>query len=72
MFVEVCLFELVKVIGDVVDLNVLKVVNFVIKNIEFVKIVFFGEINKVVIVKGLCVIKGVKVVIEVVGGKIEE
>lgn len=70
--VEICLNDLVKVDGEVVILEVLKVVNVIIKDILFVKVILVGKIEKVVKVKGLGVIKGVKVVIEVVGGFIEE
>lgn len=69
---EVRLSELAKVTGDVVDLNVLKAANLVTKNIEFVKVVLSGEINKAVTVKGLRVTKGAKAAIEAAGGKIEE
>lgn len=72
IIVEVCLFDLVKVEGGVVDLNMLKVVNIIGIQIEFVKVILVGEVIILVIVCGLCVIKGVCVVIEVVGGKIEE
>lgn len=70
--VEVRLGELAKVSGDVVDLNSLKAANIITKNIEFVKVVLSGEINKAVTVKGLRVTKGAKAAIEAAGGKIEE
>ena len=69
---EVRLGELAKVSGDVVDLNSLKAANIITKNIEFVKVVLSGEINKAVTVKGLRVTKGAKAAIEAAGGKIEE
>ncbi len=69
---EVRLAELAKVSGDVVDLNSLKAANIITKNIEFVKVVLSGEINKAVTVKGLRVTKGAKAAIEAAGGKIEE
>ena len=69
---EIRLAELAKVTGDIVDLNSLKAANLVTKNIEFVKIVLSGEINKAVTVKGLRVTKGAKAAIEAAGGKIEE
>ncbi|MGL5430738.1 MAG: uL15 family ribosomal protein, partial [Vibrio sp.] len=50
----------------------LKAANLVTKNIEFVKVVLSGEINKAVTVKGLRVTKGAKAAIEAAGGKIEE
>ncbi len=64
---EVRLGELAKVSGDVVDLNSLKAANIITKNIEFVKVVLSGEIDK-----GLRVTKGAKAAIEAAGGKIEE
>ncbi len=72
VFAEVRLAELAKVSGDVVDLNSLKAANIITKNIEFVKVVLSGEINKAVTVKGLRVTKGAKAAIEAAGGKIEE
>ncbi|MFC5076398.1 50S ribosomal protein L15 [Vibrio thalassae] len=69
---EVRLAELAKVTGDVVDLNSLKAANVITKNIEFVKVVLSGEINKAVTVKGLRVTKGAKAAIEAAGGKIED
>ena len=71
MSAEVRLAELAKVTGDVVDLNTLKAANVVAKNIENVKVVLSGEINKAVTVKGLRVTKGAKAAIEAAGGKIE-
>ena len=68
---EVRLAELAKVSGDVVDLNSLKAANIITKNIEFVKVVLSGEINKAVTVKGLRVTKGAKAAIEAAGGKVE-
>ncbi|MFC3023251.1 50S ribosomal protein L15 [Vibrio zhugei] len=69
---EVRLSEFAKVTGEVVDLNSLKAANVVAKNIENVKVVLSGEINKAVTVKGLRVTKGAKAAIEAAGGKIEE
>ncbi|SJL83669.1 50S ribosomal protein L15 [Vibrio palustris] len=69
---EVRLSEFAKVTGEVVDLNSLKAANVVAKNIENVKVVLSGEINKAVTVKGLRVSKGAKAAIEAAGGKIEE
>lgn len=69
---EFRLSEFAKVTGEVVDLNSLKAANVVAKNIENVKVVLSGEINKAVTVKGLRVTKGAKAAIEAAGGKIEE
>lgn len=70
--VEVCIFELVKVEGDVVSLQILKDVNLINQYVQCVKVMLFGEVGCVVILKGIVVIKGVCVVIEVVGGKFED
>ncbi|KKC97964.1 50S ribosomal protein L15 [Photobacterium sp. WH77] len=69
---EVRLSELAKVEGDVVSLETLKAANVITKNMETVKVVLSGEINRAVTVKGLRVTKGAKAAIEAAGGKIEE
>ncbi len=69
---EVRLGELKQVEGEIVDLNSLKAANVVTKNIEFVKVVLSGEIDRAVTVKGLRVTKGAKAAIEAAGGKVEE
>ncbi|MDO6708901.1 MULTISPECIES: 50S ribosomal protein L15 [unclassified Photobacterium] len=69
---EVRLSELAKVEGDVVSLETLKAANVITKNMETVKVVLSGEINRAVTVKGVRVTKGAKAAIEAAGGKIEE
>jgi len=69
---EVRVSELKKVTSDMVDLNSLKAANVITKNIEFVKVVLSGELDKAVTVKDLRVTKGAKAAIEAAGGKIEE
>ncbi|RKS85997.1 LSU ribosomal protein L15P [Orbus hercynius] len=69
---EVRLSELMKVEGDVVDLNSLKAANVIGTQIEFAKVMLAGEITKPVTVRGIRVSKGAKAAIEAVGGKIEE
>jgi len=69
---EVRLLELVKVNGDVIDLNALKDANVITRNIQFAKIVLSGTIERPVTVKGLKVTKGARAAIEAAGGKIEE
>lgn len=69
---EVRLHELNKVEGDVVDIHTLKNANLISRNIETVKIMLSGEINKPVTVRGLGVTKGAQAAIEAAGGKIEE
>ncbi|GAA5111663.1 50S ribosomal protein L15 [Orbus sasakiae] len=69
---EVRLSDLMKVEGDVVDLNSLKAANIISAQIEFAKIMLAGEISKPVTVRGMRVTKGAKAAIEAAGGKIEE
>ena len=69
---EVRLCDLMKVEGDVVDLNSLKAANVIGSQIEFAKIMLSGEISKPVTVRGINVTKGAKAAIEAAGGKIEE
>ncbi|MCG9758323.1 MULTISPECIES: 50S ribosomal protein L15 [Pseudoalteromonas] len=69
---EVNLFEIVKVEGDVVDLNALQAAGIVKKNIQFVKVVKSGEVSRAVTVKGMKVSKGAREAIEAAGGKVED
>lgn len=69
---EVRLSDLMKVEGDVVDLNSLKAANVISTQIEFAKVMLAGEITKPVTVRGIRVSKGAKAAIEAAGGKIEE
>lgn len=68
---EVTLTELAKVDGDTVTLATLKAAGLVTKNIEFVKVMKSGEINRAVTVQGIKVTKGAREAIEAAGGKIE-
>ena len=69
---EVRLHELNLIEGDLVDIHTLKNANLVARNIETVKIMLSGEINKPVTVRGVGVTKGARAAIEAAGGKIEE
>lgn len=69
---EVRLHELNNVEGDVVDIHALKNASLITRNIETVKVMLSGEINKPVTVRGLSVTKGARAAIEAAGGKIEE
>ncbi|WP_392552265.1 50S ribosomal protein L15 [Orbus wheelerorum] len=69
---EIRLSDLMKVEGDVVDLNSLKAANVISSQIEFAKIMLAGEISKPVTIRGIRVSKGAKAAIEAAGGKIEE
>ncbi|SET77200.1 50S ribosomal protein L15 [Thalassotalea agarivorans] len=69
---EVRLHELNNVEADVIDIHALKDANIVGRNIETVKIMLSGEINKAITVRGIAVTKGARAAIEAAGGKIEE
>ena len=69
---EIRLHELNGVTADVIDLNALKAVNLVRKDVLHVKVMLSGEINKAVTIKGLRVTKGARAAIEAAGGKVEE
>lgn len=69
---EVRLSELALVEGDVIDLNTLKAANVVGIQMEFVKVILSGEVNRAVTLRGLRVTKGARAAIEAAGGKIEE
>lgn len=69
---QIRLSDLMKVDGDVVDLNSLKVANVIDSQIEYAKIMLSGEVTKPVTIRGIRVTKGAKAAIEAAGGKIEE
>ncbi len=70
---EVRLGELAKIEGDVVDLLSLKAAGIIKKQIQNVKIMLSGSIDKpLTIAPGIRVTKGVKDAIESAGGKIED
>lgn len=70
--VEVLLYYLDKLEVGEVDFVVLCVVKLVLSMVKKVKIVMKGGLIKVFILKGIVVMVGVKVVIEVVGGSVQE
>ena len=67
---EVRLNELNRFEG-VVDIFELKKANIISKNIQRVKVIASGEINKAITVKGLMLTKGAQAAIEAAGGKVE-
>lgn len=69
---EVRLHELLKVEGDIIDLAALKAANVVTKDIERVKIICSGKIEKAVTIKGVGITKGARAAIEAAGGKVVE
>ena len=68
---EVRLHELNKLDGDTVDLGILKAAGLVGNEIERVKIIMSGKVEKAVHVKGLGVTKGAREQIEAAGGSVE-
>lgn len=69
---EVRLFELAKVDGDIADLESLKKANVLKNATQYAKVIFSGELNKAVTVRGLRVTKGARAAIEAAGGKVED
>lgn len=68
---EVTLAELAKVNGDVATVATLKEAGLIKKNMQFVKVVKSGEINRAITIQGVKVTKGAREAIEAAGGKIE-
>ncbi|NGP53274.1 50S ribosomal protein L15 [Thioalkalivibrio sp. XN8] len=68
---EVRLNELAKLEGDI-DLLALKAAGVVAQQVQRVKIIASGKLEKPVTVKGLAVTAGARAAIEAAGGKIEE
>ncbi len=69
---ELRLHELSGVDADVIDIDALKAVNLITKNILNVKVMLSGSIDKAVTLKGIKVSKGAKAAIEAAGGKVED
>lgn len=69
---EIRLDELLKVDADVIDFLAIKAAGLVSGNIERVKIILSGSIDKAVTVKGIRVTKGARAAIEAAGGKVED
>ena len=69
---EIRLHELNNVDAAVIDLEALKQANLVSKNIERVKVMASGKLEKAVTLKGIRVTKGAREAIEAAGGKVEE
>lgn len=67
---EVRLHELNK-LDDVADLQSLKSANIIANNIQTVKIIASGSVEKAIKVRGLGVTKGAKAAIEKAGGSVE-
>jgi len=68
---EIRLSELNNLEENAINLEVLKAVNLVSKNILSVKVILSGEITRAITVTGLGVTNGARKAIEAAGGKIE-
>jgi large subunit ribosomal protein L15 len=69
---EIRLHELNGLDVDVIDVAALKAANLVRKDVQHVKVMASGKIEKAVSLKGIRVTKGAREAIEAAGGKIEE
>ncbi len=69
---QVTLSEIAKVEGDVVSLETLKSAGLIKKEMQTVKVILSGSIDRAVTVSGLRVTKGAVEAISAAGGKIEE
>ncbi len=67
---QVCLHELLKIEGDIIDILALKAANIIPAVTKRVKVILSGEIDKAVNLQGIMVTKGAKAAIEAAGGKV--
>jgi large subunit ribosomal protein L15 len=69
---QVTLSEIAKVEGDVVSLDTLKAAGLIKKEMQNVKVILSGSIDRAVTISGLGVTKGALEAIKAAGGKVEE
>jgi len=69
---EIRLSELARLGDEEVTLEVLKKANLVNKSATRAKVFLSGEIDRVVVLKGVSATKGARAAIEAAGGKVEE
>ena len=69
---EIRLHELNNIDAEVIDLQALQQANLVSKNIQRIKVMASGKLEKAVTLKGIRVTKGAREAIEAAGGKVEE
>lgn len=69
---QVTLSEIAKVEGDVVSLDTLKAAGLIKKEMQNVKVILSGSIDRPVTISGLGVTKGALEAISAAGGKVEE
>lgn len=67
---QVCLSDLIKIDGDIVSLESLKLAGLVKKNTKQVKVFDSGSVTRALTLDGVRVTKGAKSAIEKAGGKI--
>lgn len=68
---EVRLDQLAKIDAEVIDLAALKSAKLIAADIQRVKVIASGTLDKAVSIKGIAVTKGARAAIENAGGKIE-
>ncbi|CAL4323755.1 50S ribosomal protein L15 [Buchnera aphidicola (Periphyllus testudinaceus)] len=69
---ELKLSELSRLSENIINLEILKKRNIIKSYIQHVKIISSGKFSRVLVIKGLSVTKGARIIIESYGGKIEE
>ena len=69
---QVTLSEIAKVEGDIVSLETLKAAGLIKKEIQFVKVILSGSIDRAVTLSGIKATKGAVEAINAAGGKVEE
>ena len=67
---EIRTSELIKLEGDVIDLEVLRKANLITANIKRAKVMLSGDVTKAVTLKGIGATKGARAAIEAAGGKV--
>ncbi len=70
--VEVLLYKLALVDGEVIDFAALRAAKLVPSTAKYAKIVKKGEIDKKIVLKGVATTAGAKAAIEAAGGSIQE
>ena len=69
---QVTLSEIAKVEGDIVSLDTLKAASLIKKEMQNVKVILSGSIDRAVTISGLGITKGALEAITAAGGKVEE
>lgn len=69
---EIRLNELLRIDGEVVDLEALRKAGLINRSTKSAKIIASGEIERALTVRGIGVTKGARAAIEAAGGKVED